>query len=41
MKQDHMMENGERLLWEGKPLFPKATLHIAKEELDVWKEENN
>jgi len=27
------------LLWEGKPLFPKATLHIAKEELDAWRQD--
>ena len=29
------------LLWEGKALFPNATLHIAKEELEAWKKDAN
>ena len=28
------------LLWEGKALFPNATLHIAREELEAWKKDN-
>ena len=28
------------LLWKGKALFPNATLHIAKEELEAWKQDD-
>lgn len=27
------------LLWEGKPLFPKAVIHIARVEYDAWKKD--
>lgn len=28
------------LLWDGQPLFPKAVIHIAREELAAWKKDS-